>query len=201
VYKVIETRTLWQSSDDDVTPLITIEAEMSGSDRRWPVRDGHRIVGMTVGVSVNGVTVGEDDLWGVQHGTGTDGAEADAWELTPAEYPSPGAVIMGSPLSGVVVEALATAQHWLTEVGAGQDVQAALTAALLWADPNDPEHQEPSATEQPKGKQDLIIVTYDWDSETYKVSARASKDQDWSIFIGQKFDGLMSLARDVVTGG
>lgn len=50
---------------------------------------------------------------------------------------------------------------------------------------------------------DLIIVAYSPEHETYAVSARPSAEHDWTLFEGsaEEIDTLMSLARDVMTGG
>lgn len=61
-----------------------------------------------------------------------ENVEADAWELTPYQHLPNGAHQMASPLSGVLAEALWSAQDWLEHSPAHH---AALTAALAWADP------------------------------------------------------------------
>jgi len=50
---------------------------------------------------------------------------------------------------------------------------------------------------------DLIIVAWCEEKRSYRVSARASHDDDWSLFEGDEneLDELLSLARDVMTGG
>jgi hypothetical protein len=51
---------------------------------------------------------------------------------------------------------------------------------------------------------DLLVVSWDPDNREWQVSARADGDDEtWSVFEGaeDELDTLMSLARDVVTGG
>lgn len=53
------------------------------------------------------------------------------------------------------------------------------------------------------GKEDQIIVAFDPHNREYSVSARASENEEWTSFEGpeEEIDELMSLARDVMTGG
>jgi hypothetical protein len=161
--KPIEQKTLWQSPDDDVTPMVVIEASMyrdedydpkdqefdTPADRedylaRWR-RDDFMGVGMEVEVSLYGVTIGEGSLWGIEHGQVSADTNADAWEISPAQFPEPNVVFMASPLSSVIVEALDVAADYLTRIEAGQAARDAVKAAQRWADPNNPESQQSPA--------------------------------------------------------
>ena len=52
-------------------------------------------------------------------------------------------------------------------------------------------------------KGDLIVVAWSEDSREWTVSARASDEHDWSSQEGDEgeLDDLLSIARDVATGG
>ena len=53
-------------------------------------------------------------------------------------------------------------------------------------------------------KRDLMIVSWDPDTEVWEVSARADGESDsWSAWEGNddELDTLLSLGRDVMTGG
>lgn len=146
--KPLETKTLWQSPDDDVVPMVEIEASMhadqdydpndqdfdSPADREDFLarfrRDDFAGVGIEVEVSLNGVVIGEGSAWSVEHGQVTADVNADAWEISPT-----------SPLSSAVAEALAAASAYLDQIEAGQPARDALKAAQQWADPHNPKYQ------------------------------------------------------------
>jgi hypothetical protein len=50
---------------------------------------------------------------------------------------------------------------------------------------------------------DLIVVSWDEDNREWEVSARPSGTDEWSVFEGaeDELDTLLSLARDLATGG
>lgn len=50
---------------------------------------------------------------------------------------------------------------------------------------------------------DLIVVSWDDNAREWEVSARAHGTAEWSVFEGaeDELDTLLSLARDVATGG
>lgn len=50
---------------------------------------------------------------------------------------------------------------------------------------------------------DLIVASWDEENREWEVSARPSGTGEWSVFEGaeDELDTLMSLARDVATGG
>ena len=112
-------------------------------------------VGMAVTVTYAGAEIAGDSLWGLEHGqVGTVGRGGyvgpgnpgepiitDAWEITPADYGPAvpgvhtGTVVMGSPLSGVISEAIGNALEWAGAHG-NDEMRSALLAAEAWADPN-----------------------------------------------------------------
>lgn len=59
------------------------------------------------------------------------------------------------------------------------------------------------SNENRDGWADLIIMSYSESAERWSVSARASGDSEWVTHEGsaEELDTLMSLARDVATGG
>jgi hypothetical protein len=150
----MEQKTLWQSPDDDVTPMVVIEASMYVDEDYKPLdqdfetledrqdyferfKRGDFIgVGVIVTVSLYGVTIGEGSLWSIEHGQVSADTNADAWELSPAQFPEPNVVFMASPLSSVVVEALDVAADYLVRIDAGPAARDAVQAAQYWADPN-----------------------------------------------------------------
>lgn len=81
-------------------------------------------VTLHVSVDLNGATIGEDWLSGVEHGE-LDGVTADAFDLTPPQYgqgkDGTATLTMGSPLSSVVIEAIRQAGDWLAAIGARPD--------------------------------------------------------------------------------
>lgn len=104
-------------------------------------RDEWRYVGVIAEVHVLDVPMGEGSLWGIEHGSltyddvtdagaETRTVEADAFEWTPSVSWTDDAgrqcVQMGSPLHGVVTEALDNAQDALTKIGARPEVIAEL---------------------------------------------------------------------------
>lgn len=118
--------------DGNSTPEYEDPADRVDYERRRDNGD-FVFVGLKVEVWVRDVMLGDDDLWGIEHGQVAEDVTADAWELTPARYPAPNTVVMGSPLSGVVCDALACAEANLVKLGAPVEV---LAPALRWADPN-----------------------------------------------------------------
>lgn len=157
---VVETRALFSSGDLAVTvdmiadPDARPDNEFDPGDgpeaqaaaeaymRRWQAGDW-QYVGMRARVTWRGNPIGEDSLWAIEHGTVREGVNADAWEMTPAQYPNPGTVVMASPLSGVLCAALDDAHKYLEDSGwwdesnpAGNPVVPAMVAAHKWADPN-----------------------------------------------------------------
>lgn len=50
---------------------------------------------------------------------------------------------------------------------------------------------------------DVLVVSWDDENREWEVCARAHGQEEWSVFEGaeDELDTLMSLARDVVTGG
>lgn len=146
----IETRTLFErglltvvgtmEQDDDSSPTDQdFEDEAQERDYVTRFNNGEWIfVGMVVSVRWNGVEIGTDSLWGIEHGTVAQGVVANAWELTPAEHPKPNTVMMGSPLSGVVSEALDRAAEWVDSLGMepnAEGITGALFTARQWAEP------------------------------------------------------------------
>lgn len=147
----IESRTLWTSLDK----VVTVEAVMYADYGypNWPefedpeqekdfrdryARGDFTYVGLEATVTVNGIPIGKDSIWGTEHGTVGEGVEANAWDFTPAQYLEPSTVIMPSVLVGVITEALATTAHWLTSVNAAIEIRNVVKVAQLWADPNNP---------------------------------------------------------------
>lgn len=99
-------------------------------------------VGMIARVLWDHRNIGTYSVWNIEHGEVGAGTVADAWDMTPPEYTSPENVCMGSPLNGVVLEALSEAEKFLASVGASEGPEGprgALGAARQWADPNHPD--------------------------------------------------------------
>ncbi|WAL67120.1 hypothetical protein ORV05_04850 [Amycolatopsis cynarae] len=144
MHYVIEARTLFESERVSVIAAMHPDEDTRPTD--YDCHDADEIarfescewdyVGMAVRVMVDGAQVAEESLWAIAHGAVSEDTKADAWELTPATYPEPNVVQMGSPLSGVVCEALDAAYQWLIKVEAGPEVRQAVRAAQRWADPN-----------------------------------------------------------------
>jgi hypothetical protein len=155
---VIETRELWKSGPlvisaemiadydaaDRAEPDFSEDPDAGREYRRHLERGDFEFVGMAVTVEYDGAEIARDSLWGIEHGyIGTyDGraVNADAWENTPTDYgpelyEGRSVVHMGSPLSGVITEAIYNARKWADEHG-NDEMRAALLAADAWADPN-----------------------------------------------------------------
>lgn len=145
---IIETRDLFESG------LIKVVGEMHGDDTEpnYPdfqddserrdymaryQRGDFRYVGMVVRVEVDGFTAGEDSLWGIEHGTVGENVEADAWELTPAQYGNDDDgrawTIGGSSLVSVVTEAIERTRSLARTL---EQQRHALDAAEKKFDPN-----------------------------------------------------------------
>jgi hypothetical protein len=164
VSDVIERRELWKSGplvisaemiadDTDNMPDFSEDADAGAEYRRHLERGDFGYVGMVVTVTYDNAEIAGDSLWGIEHGqVGTVGNGyagpgnpgdliiADAWEITPADYgpelyEGRSVIHMGSPLSGVIDEAVSNARKWADEHG-NDEMCAALTAAEAWADPN-----------------------------------------------------------------
>lgn len=126
--------------DGDASPT---EQDFENAEQEYEVlsrfsRGEWHYVGMIVSVRWNDREIGTNDLWGIEHGTVVTGVVADAWQLTPATHPDDNVVMMASPLSGVISEALADADRWVESLlvePAGGGVHAALAAAHQWAEP------------------------------------------------------------------
>jgi len=126
-----ETRTLYSADGWVVEATMTPDLDVHAPDGDCYSQRDYELygatwsyVGIIVNVQLNGVTIGEDQLWGVEHGQLSD-VEADAFELTPPEYgrtdDGTPTVTMGSPLSGVVIEAIDQAGKWLQSINARPD--------------------------------------------------------------------------------
>jgi hypothetical protein len=50
---------------------------------------------------------------------------------------------------------------------------------------------------------DLVVIAYNEDKEDYQASARAAADDPWVVIEepADRIDVLLSLARDIMTGG
>lgn len=98
----------------------------------------------------DGVKIGRDSIGAVEHGTmrytDEDGnvqtVECNALEIMAPDYGTTAdgtpTVGMGSPASGVIMEALNEARKWATGAGVSADgpLMQALDVADKWADPN-----------------------------------------------------------------
>lgn len=111
--------------------------------------DRWQFVAFMVAVEVNHTPIGFGSLCGIEHGTmGEDPdregvpVEADAWDLTVAEYGTlPNGrpyVAMGSPLNGAVMEAIDSAREWLSKIAP----TSLLDGVTKWADPNKKEGKQ-----------------------------------------------------------
>lgn len=111
----LETRELY--AHGKLTVHASMEIDMDSSPHnadcytKLDVADWHAdrwsYVGMVVRVEWDGVAIAEDSLWGIEHGD-LAGVDADAWALEPAREVHD-VVYPGSPLAGVVEEALSSA--------------------------------------------------------------------------------------------
>jgi hypothetical protein len=132
-----ETHTLFEQGAVKIIARITEDDQEPDGDfdaeyfRRWQECE-FEMVGIIARVELNGVTIGEDSLWGVEHGAVAEGVTADAWEFVPAVTEGH-TVVMGSPLASVVDEALSNANEWLTAITAQQTIRD-LGAARTWSD-------------------------------------------------------------------
>lgn len=129
-----ETRTLFTFGPLSIVAKMCADEDTDPADQDFDTaeqKDAYRIV---VRVEWHGVTIGADSLR-IEHGKVAEGVDADAWGLIPAAYPGPGGVDVGSPLLGVVTEAIGSAKTWLATIDAAAEV---LTVAEKWADPNAP---------------------------------------------------------------
>jgi hypothetical protein len=142
----IETKTLYEGGPVQIVGQMHTDSDARPDDQDFDspekradylkrfAADDFMFVGMAVAVIVDGKEVGYDSLWGIEHGYVADDVYANAWENTPAEYPQPNHVVMGSPLNGVINEAVDEAIKWLKNRNA--EVPPELYAAQQWADPN-----------------------------------------------------------------
>lgn len=141
-----DTRTLYSADMWKVTA--TIETDYDSTPRDFECYstedvllfgDGWEFVDLHVTVELNGAVIGEDRLGGVEHGAMGDAVTADAWDLTPPEYArgddGTPTVTMGSPLAGVVIEAIASADRWLQSIDAHPD-RASFDRMLRTFDPH-----------------------------------------------------------------
>lgn len=123
-------------ADWDVTPM---EADCYDdvAIAKWH-NDEWRYVGVVVSVELRDRLIAGDQLWGIAHGDLGNGINTSVWDLTPAGHmvlDGKRIETSGSPLAGVVVEALDQANAWLATV-VEQTTSAGWVAALARFDPN-----------------------------------------------------------------
>jgi len=132
-----ETRTLFEQGAVRIIARITEDDQEPDGDfdadyfERYQACE-FEMVGIIVHVELNGATIGEASLWGVEHGAVAEDVTADAWEFVPAVTEG-NTVTMGSPLASVVDEALSNASAWLISTTAQQTIRD-LGAASAWSD-------------------------------------------------------------------
>lgn len=132
-----ETRTLFEQGAVKIIARITEDDQEPDGDFDAEYFERYQacefaMVEILVEVELNGVTIGEGSLCGVEHGEVAEGVTADAWEFVPAVAVG-NTVVMGSPLASVVDEALSNASAWLISTTAQQTIRD-LGAASAWSD-------------------------------------------------------------------
>lgn len=116
---VLEARELYTNGMLTVRATMKIDGDSTPKDAdcysdadvaAW-YADRWMYVGLVVRVEWNGVAIAKDSLWGIEHGDLTE-VNADAWALEPA-LELDDVTYQGSPLAGVVEEALSSAMAFV----------------------------------------------------------------------------------------
>jgi len=100
-------------TDDDSRPGEAdcyTPADVAAFNETW------EYVGMHVEVMLDGVLIGEDGMYGIEHGHVANDWTVDAWEIIPSVVDGD-VTVMGSPLAWVIDEALDSAARWLARNG------------------------------------------------------------------------------------
>jgi hypothetical protein len=129
------TVTACQGKDRDADPSVTANfTDPYSAEAEQRLGKTWSYVSMIVTVTLHGAPIAERARFGIEHGHLDATTDRDAWDRSPADYrPEDDTIILGSPLTETILEALTATEEWLTTIG---NNAAMLRAVWAWADPN-----------------------------------------------------------------